>query len=321
MSQYLNEFSLFLIHNKTLIILLIALFEWFIPYPYIFRLNRLLPSLANLGRRVNKYGHTRSQQYLAGVLLPTMIFFIVGVLVLCVYTLSQSQSLLEIIILFFIFESRPPRSAFYAIRRLTNSNQNSEARSLLARFTLRRTDKLSSMGILKASTEMVILRLFYNFYMPLFISLTLGVYIALIYRIVLLLRMSFNQKLPFNHIFGTFVFSFATLFEALPTLFILGVGTLFPHKYPIKNSLTNALNYWPSKTGGLFLAQTGAAIDIKLGGPRYYLLNLFRFPIIGGTKEPDLNLSLICIKHAILVLWSGIIILATLCLLVSHLYA
>ncbi len=317
--EIINSIVAYLESSFALLVLLAAIFEWFIPYPYFLRFNRLLPSLATLGRRVNRYGHSKAQQSLAGVLLPLLIVASILVIVFLCYYLSNTPKFTSFILLLLVLESRPPRSAYRAITRYISSNQPNEAKNILARFTLRRTDKLSKMGLLKASAEMVNLRLFYNFYVPLMLCLIFGhVLPAVIYRVLLLCRMAFNLKHPFNQSFGSFSASLTSVFEIIPTAIILLIGWLIPHRYPIQQALTQALNSWPSKTGGLFLAETAAATNLKLGGPRYYLITLFRFPTIGGTIEPEPNVVKLFIFRTISVAWFTIAITALLIILISH---
>ena len=59
--------------TRTGLLFLAMLIEWFVPFPFFVRLNRLVPGIAALGRRVNRQENSTGQQKLSGVLLPLVI--------------------------------------------------------------------------------------------------------------------------------------------------------------------------------------------------------------------------------------------------------
>ena len=49
----------------------------------------------------------------------------------------------------------------------------------------------------------------------------------------------------------------------------------------------NGFKTYPAAVSGMVLGAVGGALNITLGGPRYYQGNIMRLPAVGGTQSPD----------------------------------
>ncbi len=316
-----SEILNYIYQTPALIAILVAIFEFFIPYPFFIRLNKLIPIFAELGRRVNKLNYSPKYQIFAGTFFSFLVLFTILVLFWGLKELTAFNKILDIVILLLIVESRPHRVAFKTILKLVNTNQNEQAKKILAKYTLRTTNKLSAMGLIKAASEMYVLRQFYNFYVPivLYIIFNGNVLIPLIYGFSVILAMAFNRKLPINESFGKAISFIASLFELYTLPLLLLIGAIIPHsKANIFENIKIVFNTYPSKIGGMFLAEMASICHIKLGGPRYYMINLFRFPTIGGTVDPNMDNAQKLALRATLTIWITIIANVALMILLKH---
>ena len=277
--------------SRTGLLFLALLTEWFIPFPFFVRLNKLVPGIAALGRRVNRPGSSAAQQKLAGVILPLVIMTPVFAFIIAFREILDgvelAQSLTEFFLLLLVLESRPERAMAKAVARNINSDRKNAAREILGRFTLRVTAKLSPMGMYKAAAESAALRLINSFYVPAFAYLLLGIYGALAVKLIIIMSMAFNLKLPVNQYFGRCCYFVEQFCFILPAIWLIPFIIMLPGGAPADpRALAAAIQSWPSKTTAMALALLASKENIRLGGPRYYLLTLYRFPEIGGTENP-----------------------------------
>ncbi len=276
------------------VLLLAMLIEWFIPFPFFVRLNKLVAPLSALGRRVNRLDNSPSQKSFAGFFLPLIIIIVVFTFLIALRVLLEGipyiSDIIDFCILLILLESRPERALAKTITKYLKEDKKEEARKLLGRYTLRVTKNLSPLGISKAATESSVLRLINHFFMPAFVYLALGIEAAMFVKIFVILAMAFNLKLPINQYFGKFSSTIEQICFILPTIWMIIVINFFPgNRVNDPKALAYAINSWPSKTSAMILAVIASKINVKLGGPRYYMLALYRYPVIGGTNEPDLE--------------------------------
>lgn len=277
--------------TRTGLLFLAMLIEWFVPFPFFVRLNRLVPGIAALGRRVNRQENSTGQQKLSGVLLPLVILLPVFAFIIAFKEILNGvdyvHGIIDFIILLLILESRPERAMIKAVAKNINSGRKKEAREILGRFTLRVTSRLSPMGMHKAAAESAALRLINSFYVPAFAYLSLGIYGALAVKLIIVMSMAFNLKLPSNQYFGRFCYFVEQFCFLVPALWLIPFIIMLPGGAPADpKALAAAIRSWPSKTTAMALALLASKENIRLGGPRYYMLGLYRFPEIGGTEEP-----------------------------------
>lgn len=307
-----------ILHTAPGILLLAMIIEWLIPYPYFLRLNKLIPVFSQLGRKVNKLGNSPKQQILASILLPIIIIVPLYACIICTKIVTGLPEAIDFICLLLILESRPPRTVAKKIRSLliTNTDESkASARKILSNFVLRVTTKLSSMGMAKATCESSTVRLLNNFYVPAFIYLFLGIECAIFARLVAIMSMSFNIKLAINQNFGVLMYRMSQLIFCIPSLFMLLVISAIPHKGNVSMAIMNAIQTWPSKTTGVVMASIGAILDVKLGGPRFYMINKYLYPTIGGTKDPDANDIKRFVNRTSFYIWVAMLLLMGLYLL------
>lgn len=275
------------------IVLVAAIFEWVVPYPFFIRLSMLVKPFTILSRRVNGLGNSVYHQKISGILLTLIILAPVFVSLFAfreiVYNPNTEDLYISSLILLLILESRPSRALANRVYKLEKNGNHEEAKNLLGQFSLRVTTKLSSLGVAKATIENVVLKLFANFFVPVFYFVFFGIEVALFARLIVVLAMAFNQKLAYNQYFGRFCSSIQQLIYLLPALLVSLVIMLIPSKNKVQNNLQTLIKEWPAKASGLVLATITASLGIRVGGPRYYMLTLYRYPVLGSGKDPSLE--------------------------------
>src|SRR5574344_1935374 len=292
--------------------LIIAIIEWFVPYPFFIRLSRLIPHFSEISRKVNGLGNSIFHQKISGILLSLLI--IVPILIFDTRELINDKEgfYTSVILLLLLIESRPTRALAKKIYNLEDSNNNQEAKLLLGKHILRVTTRLSPMGIIKATIENLTLKLFSNFFVPLFYFIFFGIEAAILARLIVILSMAFNQKLAYNQFFGRFCGTLSQAIYLIPAICVSSIIMLLPHRQKSKFNFQNLIQFWPAKSSGMVLNCIAYALGIKVGGPRYYLLTLYRYPILGDGREPNNSDIIQAYKLITLSIWISLFVITIL---------
>ncbi|MEW7865135.1 cobalamin biosynthesis protein [Aeromonas diversa] len=257
-----------------------ALLEALLPWPSHLRLSALVPLLSRLGRKVCRPDGGMREQVRSGLLAMVIVWLPCAALLWSVRNLTLSEPLFDLLLLLLLLESRPLRELAAAIRRLAVPDTLPLARLQAAPWLKRGTDRLSPLGVSKAVTETLILRLVTQWAGPLFGYAIGGVQGALLWRVVALLAQGFSPKEPAFVHFGQ---PAARLHQALVTLpaLLLSLPLL-----PGRLAAARAGLAWPFPAGGLLLSLLARQLRVRLGGPRFYAGDKVRFPVLGGGDEP-----------------------------------
>ena len=120
----------------------------------------------------------------------------------------------------------------------------------------------------------------------------MGIWAAIIYRVIQLMAHNWNSKLAINRHFGRPAAFLLNLFSA-PVHIILGctLRSLQRATSPLAN-LNKQANQWHHFSSGFLLSGFAYSLAIQLGGPRKYQGAMHRFSQLGHTQlaqRDDIN--------------------------------
>lgn len=225
----------------------------------------------NMAHKVNPHRRRNpAHQKLAGAIATIALIVPLLVLTYVLLDFAHQPWFFETLILWGIVQSR---EVFYLGRRIENNLNKGHkllARDLLAKGTLRDTDRLSPLGITKATIEMVSLRLAKQYFSVIFWFMAGGLLPALTVCLLQQLAWRWNRKLNRFLGFGLVADKLSRVLNWLPNqLLAFNISLL----YNTRNSLRYARRqgkHWRSCSSGKLLAATAWALQRNLGGPAIY---------------------------------------------------
>lgn len=182
-----------------------------------------------LAKKVNIQNNTTSQQKIAGLMAALVTLSPLLVILWLFESFIEVDWLWQGFLLYFALGSFGlTRTSLKTAKALVAKNSY-DAKQFIAPFTLRNTDKLSTLGITKTCIEMQLLQTIQQCFSVAFFYFLLGPYAALAFRLLLEMHYSWNIKHPQYKAFGAFVNKCVHLLQWLPTrlfVFFLMLGTL-----------------------------------------------------------------------------------------------
>lgn len=276
-----------LINEVGLVIMLAVIIEMFIPISRRFKVEGLSNIFKGLGRKVNRSSDGSTQRALAGILLPSLILTILFVLIFTLDAMSGFDKIVALVVLIFILDLKYPQDQSVLVYRALNEGFKEKAKELLEPMVLRECHMLSSMGIAKACCEATILRIFSGWFSVIVWYFIAGIEGALLMQTIVVLSRTYNYKLRGNYQFGRFIFRLHQIAVFIPACFLMIMLMFSRHPLRHFNAVADGWKNYPAPVSGMALAAVGAALDISLGGPRYYQGNVMRLNKLGGANAPD----------------------------------
>lgn len=283
---------------ESLCLLLAALLlAWQAPLPAQYQPWQLLRLLADgINKRVNKPQHSANQLRLSGclailiVVLPLLAFW------LAFRQLSDWPVALDAIMLYLCLDAGSyERQARQALAH-AKQGQLQLAREQLQPHLLRDCSQLSLLGFCKATIEMVVQRQARHYAVILCWFLLLGAPGAIVTRLLLELRQSWNSKLKQNQHFG------APLAQLVFWQNAAGLW-LYACLVALLYRLSAAMQYyrfsadgWLSRPERWLLCAWSAALQRNLAGPLIYQQEKLRRVRIGPATAPDLDDVELCLR-------------------------
>lgn len=266
-----------------------AIAEWLLGPPKAWHPLYYFQLLANaLSRRVNRAENGLKQQQLAGSLA---MWLLLGVILLTYWGLSVLADiplLLDAVSLFFLLTWRPIMRDLKQVSEKLQRGQEPIARMQLANWVLRDTHQLSQAQVTAAASESLIIRLAHGWFATLFWYAILGVYGALIYRVIELLHQTWNRKLADYRQFGKSSDQMHQLLCYLPDLLLAWLMCLIGS--PAKNWHQYQLGFrWPRTPSGRLIGITSSWLNAQLGGQRYYQGQVSSFALFGPKNQVALT--------------------------------
>lgn len=223
------------------------------------------------------------QQKISGSLAPLVLLApFIAILGILIY-LAEFPQFFDALLLLCALQFRPYLSRYKKIMLALEREKKMLARSILSSMVLRDTDKLSPLGIAKASIESLLSRAANQYVGTLFWYLILGGLGAITYRILFEFAQAWNTKLPSYRFFGQPVRSIFNLLAWIPNrIFVICLA--------IAENIGGAIRAMRNRpklvhSNGKFLLVCGGALGIQLSGPAYYAGQKVRLPRVGGPRE------------------------------------
>lgn len=278
-----------LLTEPSLILALAVLIEMLIPLSHRIKLSGLYELFSGLGRKVNRPSIAASQRAFAGIFLPALILLCLLTLVFILDVMSGFDTIVALVVLVLVLDLRTCQDGAVNVHRALHEGFKEKAKTLLNRMVLRETTMLSEMGIAKAAIESTVLRIFSDWFAVMIWYFMAGIEGAVLMQAVNLMTRAFNYKLKGNHQFGRYLFRLEQALLAVPALVLM--LTLLFSKNPARAFACGkeGFSVYPAPISGFVLGAVGGALNISLGGPRYYQGNLIRLPKLGGSNNPDLQ--------------------------------
>ena len=258
----------------------------------------------NMARKVNKSSeNSRIQQLISGS-LAIIVLLLPLVLILVIFTtMAEFPLFFDGFLLLIALQFSPLLSRHKKIADAIKGDKKALARNMLNPIVLRETDKLSPMGIAKASIESLLLRFGYQYCSVLFWYLVAGGTGALAYRLIYEFSQVWNTKLARFRYFGKPAAGLVLLFSWLPvriSAWCFAIGQNLGGAFKGLRRLSGKVSQHQ-----VLLALNGGALSIELGGPAYYEGKKVRLMKVGGQREirfDDMARTRLGINKAILVL-------------------
>jgi adenosylcobinamide-phosphate synthase len=266
------------------VLLLVVLIERYLPWPEKFHPISFIKALAKgmqakvLFVEQNSIGQQRVSGALACIVL---LLPFCSILVVCKY-LSEYPIFFEALMLLVALRFKDIIRQTHRVTSALTKQQKMLARHALSQIVLRETQKMSSLGIVKANIESVLLRYSYQYCTVVFWYLITGGVGALTYRLIYELSLCWNNKsLRFKY-FGQ------------PVRYVVNVLQWLPNKLACLNimlavnisrgsaALFQRVSY---QCNHLFVLNVcGASLGIELGGPACYEQQKVRTSKCGGNR-------------------------------------
>jgi len=185
-----------------------------------------------LANKVNNQNNSAQQQKIAGLLAALVTLSPLLIILWLFESFIEVNWLWQGFLLYFALGSFGLTRSSIKIAKALIANNSDEAKRLIEPLTLRNTNKLSSLGLTKASVEMQLLQTIQQCFTVAFFFFLGGAYAALFFRLLLEMHYSWNIKQRQYQAFGAFVNNMVQLLQWLPTrLFVmfLLLGTIGQH--------------------------------------------------------------------------------------------
>ncbi|NLS12280.1 cobalamin biosynthesis family protein [Vibrio sp. SM6] len=263
------------------------LFHWLLPIPHSAHPALLWHQFASLlASKVNRH-HQPQQSALSGTLAWLLMMMPLLVLLMAAKPLVWEPALFEMALLMLALEWRGSEHFAKAAIHALSTEDKARSRTLLATSVNRETERLSNLGLGKASAETLIMGIGRNVICVLFWYALLGGIGALTYRFAMELARAWSPSRARFHPFGRSAIRFLALIELVPMrLFAL---TLLPGKSAagVWQGLRTQAPHWPLPGPAWLLCTIGHKLQISLGGPAFYDGVRAERSKIGGRIAPS----------------------------------
>ncbi|MDK1288727.1 cobalamin biosynthesis protein CobD/CbiB [Pseudoalteromonas umbrosa] len=265
---------------------------------------------SNLARRVVRQKNSDAHHSLSGALACFLPIITIVVLLYALSYISFYPQWFGGLILFLCldthFEGRAKR-----IAKLLSLGQKGSAKQLLTSIANRDTDKLSEIGVVKASLDSLALNTVRHFYLILIFYIVAGPYLALVYKLLLLSDHSWRQQFSIKHPFMRPVQRAIYILEWLPLRSFTLIMALTQNLSKTNHYLKHYAQHYANKNSGWVLALFSANLNVQLAGPRFYNNERFDNIRIGSDRQPEINdiQQMIKLLSSMRLFWLGLTVL------------
>ncbi len=283
-----NGLITLLLENGTLLALWGALLlHWVISLPPEFHPIRIWQQLCVIvAEKVNNPSDTPKQRQLSGLLAWSIMWLTVLISLVALKQFVWLDSLFNLTLLWFAIEWKHPHQLAHRLSKGIAEDRIGYCRHLLSLEINRDTDKLSRVGLGKATAETLLMGYGRQVVAVLFWYCLAGGIGAILYRLALTLARSWSPSRLSYQYFG------------LPAVRILAAADIIPLRLfalllTLGRNVGNAIRVlwqqgeqWLLPGPGWLLAAAGGKLTLSLGGPAIYAEQRRDRPSIGGPIAP-----------------------------------
>ena len=271
------------------VLLSVVLIEHYLPWPDKFHPISFIKVLAKGMQAKVLFVERNSirQQKVSGALACIVLLLPFCSILIVVKYFSEYPIFFEALMLLVALRFKDIIKQTQRVTAALSKQQKMLARHALSQIVLRETQKMSSLGMVKANIESILLRYSYQYCAVIFWYLIAGGVGALTYRLIYELSLCWNNKLlKFRH-FGQPARHIVNILQWLPSkLACLSIVFVVNISQGTK-ALFQRISY---QCNHLFILNLcGASFGIELGGPAYYEQQKVRSSKCGGNRPVILS--------------------------------
>ena len=278
----LNSFSL----NVLLLINVIivkAILAKFIDIKPLFIFSLYCQKLAE---KVNKPQHSAAQKQLSGFIALTISILPIAIILWLFADFIVVPWLWHALLLFIALGEFNLSATSKEIAQALKAKQKHFAREKLSHFVLRDVDKLSIMGLCKATIEMQILRYAQQYFIIACYFIFVSPLAALLLRLLLEMHYCWNRKQPSFFAFGQAITTTVALLQWLPIRLFSLIIVISNIGHNFSASLTAFNQHFFQLNNDIILAVFALSIDRQLSGVAMYEQQKLRKMSFNSLAEP-----------------------------------
>ncbi len=271
------------------VLLLVVLIEHYLPWPDKFHPITFIKILAKgmQAKVLFAERNSKRQQKMSGALACIVLLLPFCSILIVIKYFSEYPIFFEALMLLVALRFKDITKQTRRVTAALSKQQKMLARHALSQIVLRETQKMSSLGMVKANIESILLRYSYQYCAVIFWYFISGGMGALTYRLIYELSLCWNNKLPkFRH-FGRPVRHVVNILQWLPSKLACLSIVLVVNINQGTKALFQRISY---QCNHLFILNLcGASFGIELGGPAYYEQRKVLSSKCGGNRPVILS--------------------------------
>ncbi len=231
----------------------------------------------SMANKVLKHPNDVTQSKISGALALLVLLLPVLIIAYLVHAFADYKWLIDILLLWVLLQFRQDVSILNKGIEALQANKKLLAKNLLQKKLLRNTLPLSSLGLVKAGAETVLLRYHHQQFVTILCYLLFGPIAALCYRLCYVAQQVWNTKLTKYQSFGKFAGIITLICQSIPSI-------VFSFTFIVVSKPTSAIKvlakrqYWCDilatlmlkKPQHLLLNSLSTSTGLNTGGPLQY---------------------------------------------------
>ncbi len=238
-----------------------------------------------IAKRAIKKQFSDAQRTQAGLMSFTLLILPVIALLIAFQELVWQPAFYHLALLLLSLSWSENREKTKKLTQLLQNVQNQEAKAFLKNSLNRDTDRLSTLGLIKAGSESIIMGYAKNVVTVLFCFTIGGGIAAFTYRLISELTNIWAPIKQDIQSFGLPTYNIAQGIEYIPHRLL---ALLITAGRNVKSTIIQG-NGWENKSNGWLLSSVAIHIDVALGGPVIYQGNKKARPQLGTNKTASIH--------------------------------
>ncbi|MFQ3234597.1 MAG: adenosylcobinamide-phosphate synthase [Paraglaciecola sp.] len=223
------------------------------------------------------------QQKISGSLAIFMLLLPLAVILIIFTRIAQFPLFFDALLLFVALPYQTVVKRSQQVAKALGQQKKTLARQTLSYMVLRETERLTPIGIAKATIESLLLRFGQQYCSVIFYYFIFGGVGALCYRLIYEFSHCWNMKL---HRFTSFGYPTAKIMHIMQFIPVRLCGLIFMLVQDISGGFAAWRNGNKNRCNHMWLLTIqGGALGIELGGPAYYNNQKSRFSKCGGQRQ------------------------------------